>query len=353
MKELIDKLNDTKGLTRAEWQRMIENFSQNDIDYAKQAADKIRNAAYGKNVFIRGLIEISSFCKNDCYYCGIRKSNPNAKRYRLSKPQILSCCEEGYSLGFRTFVLQGGDDMWYTDSRMVDIISAIRQKYSDCAITLSLGERDYKSLKLYFEAGANRYLLREETASSAHYSLLHPKDMLLLTRKRCLYNLKEIGYQVGCGFMVGSPFQTACDLAQDMLFIKELEPQMVGIGPFLPHKDTPFAHKPPGSVQLCCFLLSLIRIMLPQVLLPATTALGSAAGDGRVRGILAGANVVMPNLSPYAVRHKYSLYDNKKSLGDESAQQLAGICQTLKQIGFKIPISRGDYIAVPQREEAF
>lgn len=342
MRELIDKLNECHQLEKGEWERLLSGYSDDDADYAAKLASGIRDKVYGKNVFIRGLIEISSYCKNDCLYCGIRKSNRSALRYRLTKEEILSCCSEGWRLGFRTFVLQGGEDLWYSDSRMADIVSSIRRKFADCAITLSLGERPKQSLKLLFDAGADRYLLRQESANSAHYSLLHPPEMQLETRLRCLYDLKEIGYQVGCGFMVGSPFQTASTIADDMVFIRQLEPQMVGIGPFLPHSQTPFKDKSAGSVKLCCFLLSLIRIMLPDVLLPATTALSSADEDGRIKGILAGANVVMPNLSPPSVRKKYKLYDNKKSFGAESAGGLDMLRKSFKQYGFNIPITRGD-----------
>lgn len=291
---------------------------------------------------MRGLIEFTNYCRNDCYYCGIRKSNCNAERYRLTKEQILECCDVGYELGFRTFVLQGGEDGYYTDKILADIVSSIKAKYPDCAITLSLGEKSYESYKLLYEAGADRYLLRHETANAQHYSKLHPPVMSLKNRKQCLYNLKEIGYQVGCGFMVGSPFQTTECLVDDLMFIKELQPHMVGIGPFIPHKDTPFAGKPAGTLELTLFLLGIIRLMLPYVLLPATTALGTIHPKGRELGILAGANVVMPNLSPKEVRSKYLLYDNKICTGDEAAECRMCLTHRIESIGYKLVVSRGD-----------
>lgn len=293
-------------------------------------------------MYVRGLIEFTNYCKNDCLYCGIRKSNLNAIRYRLSKQDILECCKEGYNLGFRTFVLQGGEDLYFSDKKICDIVSSIKKLYPDCAITLSIGEKSYDSYKRYFDAGVDRYLLRHETANPAHYAKLHPENLSAENRKQCLYNLKEIGYAVGTGFMVGSPFQTAENLAEDMLFIKQLQPHMVGIGPFISHKDTPFAKEKSGNLELTLFMLGLIRLTLPNVLLPATTALGTIHPNGREKGILAGANVVMPNLSPTNVRKKYMLYDNKICTGDESAQCRNCLERRMQSIGYKIVTDRGD-----------
>ena len=319
---LIDRLEQTRTLTRSEWTQLIENRTPALADYLFRRAREIRIRYYGKEIYIRGLIEFTNYCRNDCYYCGIRKSNRSAVRYRLTKDQILSCCETGYRLGFRTFVLQGGEDAWFTDERMLGIISEIRRRWPDCAVTLSIGELSYESYRKFFEAGADRYLLRHETYDASHYSRLHPESLSARHRRKCLLDLKEIGYQTGTGFMVGSPYQTAENLADDMLFIKKLNPQMVGIGPFIPHHDTPFADQPAGTLELTLFMLGLIRLLLPKVLLPATTALGTIAEDGREKGILAGANVVMPNLSPEQVRKNYMLYDNKLCTGDEAAESL-------------------------------
>lgn len=293
-------------------------------------------------MYIRGLIEFSNYCRNNCLYCGIRKSNRNAQRYRLTKWEILSCCKEGYELGFRTFVLQSGEDAFFTDEVIIDIISSIKRIYPDCAVTLSIGEKSYESYKAYFDAGADRYLLRHETANAEHYNKLHPKELSSDNRKQCLYNLKEIGYQVGTGFMVGSPYQTAENLAEDMLFIKELKPQMVGIGPFISHKDTPFADMPSGTMEQTLFMIGLLRLTLPNALIPSTTALGTIDPNGRENGILAGANVVMPNLSPMAVRKKYMLYDNKICTGDESAQCRRCMESRMRSIGYDVVVSRGD-----------
>ena len=339
----VDKLIQRQKLTKEEFIEILKQQDNPDIrELLKEEAVRLRKHYYGTKVFTRGLIEFTNHCKNDCYYCGIRRSNKNAKRFRLSQEDILACCENGYELGFRTFVLQGGEDVWYTDEKLVEIIRRIKTLYPECAVTLSVGEKSYESYKAYKEAGADRYLLRHETADEQHYGVLHPAEMSLANRKQCLYDLKKLGYQVGAGFMVGSPGQSVETLAEDLLFLQELQPQMVGIGPFIPHHDTCFAEKSAGSVEQTLFLLSVIRILLPTVLLPATTALGSAEAGGRLRGILAGANVVMPNLSPFEVRGKYNLYDNKLSTGSESAQNLEELKKSLGTIGFSVAKSRGD-----------
>ncbi len=298
--------------------------------------------SFGDGVFIRGLIEVTNHCRNDCYYCGIRRSNRAADRYRLTKERALACCAEGHALGFRTFVLQGGEDAHFTDGVLADWIRAIKSAHPDCALTLSLGERSRESYAALFAAGADRYLLRHETADGAHYAKLHPAGLTLESRLRSLRDLREIGFQTGCGFMVGSPGQTPETLAEDLRFLSEFRPAMGGIGPFIPHADTPFADEPAGSVEQTLFLLSLVRILLPGVLLPATTALGSLAADGRERGILAGANIVMPNLSPRDVREKYMLYNNKLSSAAEAAENLADLERRLQGIGRRIVVSRGD-----------
>ncbi|MBQ7295301.1 MAG: [Clostridia bacterium] len=339
---LIDKLEKEQSLTLGEYQKLIENY---DSELSLYSAEKARKAAekyYGKKVYVRGLIEISNFCKNDCYYCGIRKSNKSCQRYRLTKEDILACCKEGYALGFRTFVMQGGEDAYYSDEILCDIIREIKSLYPDCAVTLSLGERTKESYQALYNAGADRYLLRHETATKEHYEKLHPHALSFDERMRCLRDLKDIGYQVGCGFMVGSPYQTAEHLARDLKFIEEFSPHMCGIGPFITHKDTPFAGEKSGSADLTVFLLSLIRLIKPNILLPATTALGTIDGKGRERGVLAGANVVMPNLSPLSVRKKYMLYDNKIATGQESAQCVEELKGRMKDIGYEVAISRGD-----------
>lgn len=342
MKKLIDKLRKEQSLTREEWIKLIENRTPELAEYLFAQAREVREEHYGKNVYIRGLIEFTNYCRNDCYYCGIRKSNPNASRYRLIKEDILECCQHGYELGFRTFVLQGGEDGHFNDERMVEIVSAIKEQHPDCAITLSIGEKSKESYRKFYNAGAERYLLRHETYDSEHYSRLHPPILSAAERQQCLWDLKEIGYQVGTGFMVGSPYQTADNLAEDMLFLKELNPQMVGIGPFIPHKDTQFANEAAGTLELTLFMLGLIRLMLPKVLLPATTALGTIDPNGRELGILAGANVVMPNLSPLSVRKKYMLYNDKISTGDEAAESVEHLKLRMKKIGYEVVISRGD-----------
>ena len=339
---LIDKLYKTHSLSLSEYEYLIEHRTEEAAQNLREKAVKIRKEIYGNTVFTRGLIEISNICKNDCLYCGIRKSNTNCDRYRLTKEQITECADEGYELGFRTFVLQGGEDGYYTDDVLCDIITTIKQNHPDCAVTLSMGERSYESYKRLYDAGADRYLLRHETADGEHYKKLHTAEMSYDNRMECLRNLREIGYQVGCGFMVGSPYQTNKSLAMDLKFIEEFKPDMCGIGPFVPHKDTPFANETQGTVELTCYLLSIIRLIYPPVLLPSTTALGTIHPLGREMGIQSGANVVMPNLSPVAVRKKYELYDNKICTGEESAQCKDCLNQRMKSIGYEIVVDRGD-----------
>lgn len=331
-----------KDLSGVELKTLLET---NEYDSElREAADKIRRKWYGADVYIRGLIEFTNYCKNDCFYCGIRRSNKNAERYRLSPGEILSRCAEGYGLGFRTFVLQGGEDPYYTDERVCRVVSEIRQKYPDCAITLSIGEKPRESYKAYFDAGADRYLLRHETADGAHYSRLHPSEMSLKNRKRCLFDLKDIGYQVGSGFMVGSPYQTTDNLISDLRFLKELGPHMIGIGPYITHKDTPFKDKKSGSLELTLRLISILRLMFPTALIPATTALGTIHPLGREMGLKAGANVVMPNLSPVSVRKKYELYENKICTGEEAAECRGCLEQRVMSAGYRIVVDRGDNV---------
>lgn len=342
LQTLVDKLEAQNRLNREEWIQLIKGRTPELAQYIFEKARKIRQAYYGTDVYIRGLIEFTNYCKNDCYYCGIRRSNSKAHRYRLSEEQILRCCQQGYTLGFRTFVLQGGEDGYFTDERMVSLVKEIRKNYPDCAITLSLGERSYDSYLALFEAGADRYLLRHETWDEEHYRLLHPPALSAKHRQQCLWDLKKIGYQVGTGYMVGSPFQTAENLADDMLFLEKLNPQMVGIGPFIPHHDTPFKDQAAGTLELTLYMLGLIRLMLPKVLLPATTALGTIDEKGRELGILAGANVVMPNLSPENVRKDYLLYDNKICTGSEAAECRMDLENRMHVIGYQVVCHRGD-----------
>lgn len=340
---IIDKIKKKKTADNAELVFLLENITDDEVKVLRRKAQVTSMMNFRKDIYIRGLIELSSYCKNDCLYCGIRRSNKNAVRYRLTEEQILSSCENGYGLGFRTFVLQGGEDPYYTDDRMCGIIGAIKSKFPDCAVTLSLGERGKESFQRLYDAGADRYLLRHETANPEHYKKLHPPGMSYENRIKSLYELKEIGFQTGAGFMVGSPFQTYKDLANDLLFINELKPQMCGIGPFVPHHDTVFADKPQGSLRLTLILLSLIRLMNPKILLPATTALGTIDPRGRELGILHGANVVMPNLSPKEHRADYSLYDNKICTGDEAAECIRCLSRRMRSIGYNIVTDRGDY----------
>jgi len=339
---LIDKLAAEHKLSKEEYITLLTGCGAEETTYLAEKARAEKEKYYGNSVFIRGLIEISNICKNDCYYCGIRRSNQNCERYRLTEEDILECCREGYELGFRTFVLQGGEDAYFTDERLVALLHNIKANHPDCAVTLSLGERSKESYKALKDAGADRYLLRHETANEEHYGRLHPAELSWKHRMECLQWLRECGYQVGAGFMVGSPYQTVEMLADELKFIEEFKPEMCGIGPFIPHKDTCFQDEPAGSVEQTLLLLSMIRLIHPKVLLPATTALGTMAENGRERGILAGANVVMPNLSPSSVRKKYMLYDNKLSDGAESAQAKEELEKRMTSIGCTVVVDRGD-----------
>lgn len=343
---LTEKLIRDHTLAREEYARLLEASGDPEVrSRLSREAVRLRKLYYGDKVFTRGLIEFTNYCKNNCYYCGIRCQNPHAKRYRLSREEILDCCENGYELGFRTFVLQGGEDPFFTDERMTEIIREIKTRYPDCALTLSIGERSFESYRRFRVAGADRYLLRHETADEAHYRKLHPENLTLANRKRCLRDLKALGYQVGAGFMVGSPGQTSAELAEDLCFLEELQPEMVGIGPFIPHHETPFAEAEAGSVDLTLFLLSVIRILLPKVLLPATTALGTLDPRGREKGLLAGANVVMPNLSPVKNRKQYDLYDNKICTGEEAAECRECLARRVESVGYRLATERGDAVS--------
>lgn len=340
---LIDKLAMTHALTQDEMTELIAHFTPEDSAYLCGLAREVALQHFGNVIYTRGLIEFTNICRNDCYYCGIRKSNRNVTRYRLTQQQILDCCRTGHALGFRTFVLQGGEDAYFDDARMEQIVRAIKAQHPGCAVTLSIGERSEASYQRLFDAGADRFLLRHETANVDHYQKLHPPALSARHRQDCLRALKRIGYQTGTGFMVGSPYQTPALLAEDLAFIAQLRPEMVGIGPFIPHRDTPLADQRAGTLELTVFLLGVLRLMMPDVLLPATTALGTIADDGRERGILAGANVVMPNLSPRDVRKQYALYDNKISTGAEAAEGRDDLQRRMQAIGYTLGTGRGDY----------
>ncbi|MDE6092290.1 MAG: [FeFe] hydrogenase H-cluster radical SAM maturase HydE [Ruminococcus sp.] len=342
MQEIVEKLYNTGNLSDSEFESLLETDDECALNLLTVYADETRQKYYGKKVFLRGLIEISSYCRNDCLYCGIRRSNANAERYRLNREEIMSCCENGYELGFRTFVMQGGEDSYFTDDFMCSLISEIKQEYPDCAVTLSLGERSCESYRRMKEAGADRYLLRHETASEELYRKLHPKEMSLENRKKCLFNLRKLGYQVGSGFMVGVPFQTTENIIEDLRFLQELRPHMIGIGPFVPHHDTPFSDEKSGTLGLTLKILGILRLMFPKVLIPATTALGTISPVGRELGLKNGCNVVMPNLSPVDVRKKYDLYDNKICTGEEAAECRICLHKRIESAGYEIVSERGD-----------
>lgn len=344
IRDIIDELEKNRILSEKQFLFLLESNSDTVRQYISEKARNISYKYFENKIYIRGLIEFTNYCKNNCYYCGIRAGNQSVPRYRLSKEDILSCCEQGYDLGFHTFVLQGGEDPYYTDDVFEDIILSIKNKYPDCAITLSIGERTKEAYHRFKNAGADRFLLRHETANSEHYSKLHPSNLTLENRKKCLFYLKECGFQVGTGFMVGSPYQENKNIVEDLLFIKELSPHMIGIGPFLPHHETPFKDEPKGSFTKTLLVLSILRLMNPNALIPSTTALGTINQDGREAGIFAGCNVVMPNLSPKVNRKNYSLYDNKIATGDEAAESVLNLEKRINSIGYIISRERGDFV---------
>ncbi|NLK20636.1 MAG: [FeFe] hydrogenase H-cluster radical SAM maturase HydE [Epulopiscium sp.] len=341
MKGLIDKLYELNNLDDGELLKLFKGIDEENTKYLKEKARKTREKYYGDKVYLRGLIEFTNYCSRDCVYCGIQASNKNVDRYRLSIEEILECCELGYNLGYKTFVLQGGEDRYYNDEKILKMVYTIKNKYPECAITLSIGEKSYESYKRYYDAGADRYLLRHETADKKLYETLHPKGNFE-NRIKCLWNLKEIGYQVGAGFMVGLPDQAYGHYIKDLRFLKELNPHMVGVGPFIPHKETSLSKKEGGTTEMTVILLAIIRLLLPSVLLPATTALGTLDATGREKALRAGANVVMPNLSPIGIREKYSLYDGKICTGDEAAECRKCIEKRIENAGFHVDLSRGD-----------
>ena len=336
----LDRLAESRTLTDEEFAALLDTDACDEALFA--AADRVRRSVYGTDVYVRGLIEFTNYCRNDCFYCGIRRSNKNASRYRLDEEEILGCCASGWELGYRTFVLQGGEDPFFTDDRICRIVSRIKHHFPECAVTLSIGEKSRASYQAYFDAGADRYLLRHETASPCLYGQLHPASMRLSNRIRCLYDLKDIGYAVGAGMMVGPPGQTTAHLIEDLRFLEKLGPHMIGIGPYLTHRDTPFADKPNGSLALTLRLLAVLRLMFPRALIPATTALGTVHPQGREMGLKAGANVIMPNLSPAGVRKKYELYENKICTGEEAAECRLCLDRRVEAAGYRVVVDRGD-----------
>lgn len=339
----LSLLGCSRKLSVREWHSLLSSFDNEEHGELAKAASSLAYRHFNGGVYVRALIEISSYCHNNCNYCGLRCANKSATRYRLSKDEILACCGRAAEAGFNTFVLQGGEDPVQNDVWLADVVSAIKERYPHKAVTLSVGERTAEGYAMLRDAGADRYLLRHETANKEHYAHLHPAGMSLENRKQCLLTLKKLGFQVGTGMMIGSPGQTLEHLAQDLALIDELQPQMIGIGPFIPAKGTPFSGEPHGGVERTLILVSLLRLRFPSALIPATTALATLLADGTEQGILAGANVVMPNVTPSEVREKYTIYDNKKITDSEAAEQIAALDGRLARIGYHVDFSRGDY----------
>ncbi len=341
---LIEKLEQNHTLSKSEFISLLSIENSHLHEYLAFLAQRTAENYYHHKIYIRGLIEFSNYCKNDCYYCGIRKSNEQVLRYRLSDGQILDSCQKGYKLGFRTFVLQSGEDVTYSQKHLCQLIFEIKKQFPDCAVTLSLGEKSKDEYTAYFKSGASRYLLRQETVDPNLFALLKPSELSVEKRIQCIKDLKTIGYQTGCGFMVGAPYQTIENIAEDLLFIHEIQPEMIGIGPFIPHKDTPFKNKTQGTLELTLYLLGILRLIVPNALIPATTALNTIDKKGYQKGILYGANVIMPNLSPVQVRNLYSLYNNKNHSGTESAEGLALLKESINNLGYEIVVNKGDCV---------
>ena len=344
MRCLVDTLRTCHDLAPDQYMALFTMRDPQDVEYLFGQAREVAQRQFGKGIYLRALIELSNVCRNDCLYCGIRRSNSRVTRYTLSHDQVLACCEQGYRVGFRTFVLQGGEWGEERSQWIADLIRDIRQGWPDCAITLSLGEHPRETYALWRQAGADRYLLRHETHNERLYSLLHPQELTIKHRLQCLNWLKELGYQVGAGIMVGAPYQSLKSIVEDIQYLVSFKPHMIGMGPFIPQHDTPFARFPAGSVDMTARLYAILRLALPQALIPSTTAMATLAPDGRIRGILAGANVVMPNLSPKDNRRHYALYDHKASLGAESVEGIKKLADELATIGYHIDWSRGDYV---------
>jgi biotin synthase len=332
MTNIVNKLRQNRDLSADDLKALIESDEIEDELF--KAADHVRRENYDTAVYIRGLIECTNYCRNNCFYCGIRCDNKNLERYRLTKEEVLSCCHAGYELGFRTFVLQGGEDLIFAGV-IAEIVKDIKTAYPDCAVTLSFGEMP-SYFQAWFDAGADRYLLRHETADTTHYQLMHPNNMCYETRKNCLMELKKIGYQVGAGFMVGSPHQTVDMIIADLRYLQDLKPDMIGIGPYISHQNTPFSSYQSGDLHLTLRLIAILRLLFPDALIPATTALGTIDRRGREMGLKAGANVVMPNLSPLHLRKQYELYDNKLSSGAEAAEYLKDLKELVAEAGYLI-----------------
>lgn len=342
-KILIDKLYINNSLEKNELKFLLKNLNPLMREYLIEKAFETRKKIYGKTVYFRGLMEITNICKHNCLYCGIRAKNSKADRYSLSKETILNCCFSGYNLGYRTFVLQGGENSKITDEFLIDIISILKNKFKDIAITLSLGERGKNSFKKLYDAGADRYLIRHETFNKKLYKKLHP-NMSYKNRIKSLYILKKIGYQVGSGFLIGLPSLKLEDYYKDLIFLKKLKPHMIGIGPFIPHINTPLKNEKGGSSYDTITLIAILRLLLPDVLLPATTALVTLDPNSRNLAFRAGANVIMPNISPLSSRKKYTLYNGKAFLGDEAGEEMEIIIKHIKEAGFIPVLSKGDNV---------
>lgn len=303
-----------------------------------KTADEVRQEFVGDEVHLRGLIEFTNICRQTCKYCGIRRENSKVNRYRLSKDEIISMARHGVRNGFKTLVMQGGEDSFFTKDLICEIIFEIKKM--DVALTLSLGERSFEDYKAFKDAGADRYLLRIETTDKELYKSVHP-GMSFENRKRCLYDLKSLGYETGTGCLIGLPGQTVESLADDILFFKELDADMVGVGPFIPHPETPFAKSSCGSFNLALKVMAITRLLLPNINIPATTAMETLSPNGRLIALQSGANVFMPNITEGVSPSKYEIYPDKSGINGAKNGIIGEINENLKVIGRYVSDTKG------------
>lgn len=339
MQKILDRVVQTHVLSKEEIVKLLGEDKWEEALFA--AADKVRHDYVGDEVHLRGLIEFSNICKNNCLYCGLRCDNQIVKRYRMSPDEIVSLATRAVKeYGFKTIVMQSGEDLWFTPERLQPIIAAIKKL--DVAITLSIGEKSFAEYEAYKKAGADRYLIRIETTDKDLYHRLNP-NMHWEERKRCLLDLGRLDYEVGSGIMVGLPGQSLESIAEDLLFFKELKIDMAGIGPFIPHPDTPLKDEKGKEFHLSLRTMALMRLLLPDINIPATTAMETLHPDGRIIALKCGANVIMPNVTEGEYRQLYQLYPGKAGVNETPLHSKTSIGAKIEAIGRKIGTGYGNH----------
>lgn len=336
MKKLIEKASTLHRLEREELIALLEDENCNQNLF--EAADSVRKNFVGDEIHLRGLIEFSNICKNNCCYCGLRRDNRKISRYRLENAEILELAAHGAAMGLKTIVLQSGEDAYYGCERLCEIIRGIKRL--NVALTLSIGEKSLEDYQAYHAAGADRFLLRIETTDRTLYER-HDPEMSWEARRQCLTDLRRAGLEVGSGCLVGLPGQTVASLADDILFFKEIEADMIGIGPFIPHPDTPLGDASGGRLETALKVMALTRLLLPDINIPATTAMETLAQDGQIRALKAGANVIMPNITLTDYRRYYELYPGKSATGYTPDESLKKVVAKIESIGRKVALGFG------------